>query len=163
MVFVKSLFLTHIMYCCTNSLQHWTDYCPAGKEPACPVCKQCYAQHPPTRLYFQSTANSDNTDTEPATNSNCITANLPEGAVIRMELRISALDARVREVDHKVSIIHLYSVYLKNYSIIVFSFSVSVNIYIFSFVHWNCHLSLFGKPSLRMPVLSSGNHTMLSQ
>ncbi|XP_078173172.1 uncharacterized protein LOC144567023 isoform X1 [Carex rostrata] len=85
-------------------LRHWSDYCPAGKEPTCPVCKQCYAQHPPIRLYFQSTASSDNTDTEePATNPDCITANLPQGAVIRMELRISALDARVREVDYKVN------------------------------------------------------------
>lgn len=81
----------------------------------CPVCKQCYAQHPPIRLYFQSTVNSDSTDTEePARNPDCITANLPQGAVIRMELRISALDARVREVDYKVSIIHLIVFVWKN-------------------------------------------------
>ncbi|KAJ3690568.1 hypothetical protein LUZ61_019732 [Rhynchospora tenuis] len=85
-------------------LQHWIDYCSAEKEPTCPVCKQCCAQHPPTRLYFQSTANSGSDDTEePATNPNSDTANLPQGAVIRMEMRISALDARVQEVDYKVN------------------------------------------------------------
>ncbi|KAJ4803725.1 RING/U-box superfamily protein [Rhynchospora pubera] len=37
-------------------LQQWMEYCPSGKGPTCPMCKQsCGTHHKPTRLYFQST------------------------------------------------------------------------------------------------------------
>ncbi|KAJ3690569.1 hypothetical protein LUZ61_019733 [Rhynchospora tenuis] len=35
-------------------LQQWMEYCPSGKGPTCPMCKQsCGTHHKPTRLYFQ--------------------------------------------------------------------------------------------------------------
>ncbi|KAI0523626.1 hypothetical protein KFK09_006022 [Dendrobium nobile] len=39
-------------------IQQWLEYCPAGKKPTCPVCKQSCSRHNLTRLYFQSTGDS---------------------------------------------------------------------------------------------------------
>ncbi|KAK8951600.1 RING-H2 finger protein ATL30 [Platanthera zijinensis] len=39
-------------------IQQWLEYCPGGKQPTCPVCKQSCSRQNITRLYFQSTGDS---------------------------------------------------------------------------------------------------------
>ncbi|KAH7692365.1 TRAF-interacting protein [Dioscorea alata] len=39
-------------------LQQWLEYCPSGKKPTCPVCKQSCSQESLTRLYFQSSGDA---------------------------------------------------------------------------------------------------------
>ncbi|XP_073012118.1 uncharacterized protein [Typha latifolia] len=68
-------------------LQQWLDYCPAGKKPTCPVCKQSCSLHPPTRLYFQSTGDAAHLTT--STQNPSFEASAEE--VRRLEMKLSSL------------------------------------------------------------------------
>lgn len=39
-------------------IQQWMEYCPPGKKPSCPVCKQSCSRDGLTRLFFPSTGDS---------------------------------------------------------------------------------------------------------
>ncbi len=39
---------------CVRSLQQWMEYCPRGRKPTCPICKQGCSSRDVHRLFFQS-------------------------------------------------------------------------------------------------------------
>ncbi|OAY73422.1 hypothetical protein ACMD2_21832 [Ananas comosus] len=72
-----------------KSLQQWLEYCPAGKKPTCPVCKQSFSHHPPVRLYFQSTGDAAAAATQNPSSEADAEAMAEE--VARLELKLSSL------------------------------------------------------------------------
>ncbi|XP_020113254.1 E3 ubiquitin-protein ligase TRAIP [Ananas comosus] len=70
-------------------LQQWLEYCPAGKKPTCPVCKQSFSHHPPVRLYFQSTGDAAAAATQNPSSEADAEAMAEE--VARLELKLSSL------------------------------------------------------------------------
>ncbi|WOK95360.1 hypothetical protein Cni_G04067 [Canna indica] len=77
-------------------LQQWLEYCPAGRKPTCPVCKQSCPHDRPTRLYFQSTGDSSATQTTTTSSDSEHPSSGPDAEALaaevrRLELKISSL------------------------------------------------------------------------
>ncbi|XP_020578991.1 E3 ubiquitin-protein ligase TRAIP-like [Phalaenopsis equestris] len=73
-------------------IQQWLEYCPAGKKPTCPVCKQSCSRKNLTRLYFQSTGDSTELSSSLSTQgpANADAKTLAE-EVRRLEMKLAAM------------------------------------------------------------------------
>ncbi|KAG1360772.1 putative E3 ubiquitin-protein ligase TRAIP-like [Cocos nucifera] len=83
-------------------IQQWLEYCPEGKKPTCPVCKQFCAHHSPIRLYFQSTGDPSQIPLSQKLSSEADAEALAE-EVRRLELKLSALSSNFENQQKHLS------------------------------------------------------------
>ncbi|XP_010934625.1 uncharacterized protein [Elaeis guineensis] len=83
-------------------IQQWLEYCPEGKKPTCPVCKQFCAHHSPIRLYFQSTGDPTQIALSQKLSSEADAEPLAE-EVRRLELKVSALTSNFENQQKHLS------------------------------------------------------------